>query len=110
MAKDREDRHWKIARADLCASATEATRIAATLHAVARETSPGNRPTPSVQKGSSFLSVHHVRLTTFSILNENGCHPPFAKATARQVDRRYSFKLGGKVIRPSLPSRARSSV
>src|SRR6266853_5618389 len=73
MARDREDRHWKTARADLCGSAAGSIQIFPTRHSVDRETRPANRATLSDPKEFlSSLRFHHERLRTLSILDRNG--------------------------------------
>src|SRR5438552_17091462 len=100
MAKDREDRHWKNARADLCGLAAGSIRIFPTRRPVVPETNRANRATQSDPKGFlSSLRFHPERLRTLSILDGNG-----GPQTAG-VDLVY-----GKIIRPSPPSRARSGV
>src|SRR5437763_12145764 len=100
MERDREDRHWKNARADLCGSAAGSIRIFPRRHAADRQTNRADRATQSDPKGFlSSLRFHHERLRTLSILDRNG-----GPQTA-DVDLVY-----GKIIRPSPPSRARSGV
>src|ERR1700719_4445903 len=73
MARDREDRHWKNARAGLCGSAAGSIRIFPTRRPVAPETNRENRATRSDPKGFlSSLRFHHERLRTLSILDANG--------------------------------------
>src|SRR6266581_1646401 len=73
MAKDREDRHWKNARADLCGLAAGSIRIFPTRQPVVPETNRANRATQSDPKGFlSSLRFHPERLRTLSILDGNG--------------------------------------
>src|SRR5438477_6776742 len=100
MARDRDDRHWKNARADLCGSAAGSIRIFPRRHAADRETNRADRATQSDPKGFlSSLRFHHERLRTLSILDGNG-GPQTADVEL----------VTEKIIRPSLPSRARSIV
>src|SRR6266480_3470100 len=100
MVRDREDRHWKNARADLCGSAAGSIRIFPTRRPVVPETNRANLATQPDPKGFlSSLRFHHARLRTLSILDGNG-----GPQTA-DVD-----LVTEKIIRPSLPSRARSIV
>src|SRR5437762_467365 len=100
MARDREDRHWKNARADLCGSAAGSIQIFPRRHAADRETNRADHATQSDPKGFlSSLRFHPERLRTLSILDGNG-GPQTAGADL----------VYGKIIRLSLPSRARSGV
>src|SRR5437588_12949920 len=100
MERDREDRHWKNAKADLCGSAAGSIQIFPTRRPVVPETNREDRVAQSDPKGFlSSLRFHHERLRTLSILDGNG-----GPQTA-DVDLVY-----GKIIRPSPPSRARSGV
>src|SRR2546423_7837188 len=73
MARGREDRHWKNARADLCGSAAESIRIFPRRRPVVPETTPANRATRPDPKGFLLsLRFHHERLRTLSILDGNG--------------------------------------
>src|SRR6266403_2223657 len=73
MARDREDRHWKNARADLCGSAAGSIQTFPTRRPVVPETNRANRATQSDPKGFlSSLRFHHERLRTLSILHGNG--------------------------------------
>src|SRR5439155_19745122 len=73
MERDREDRHWKNARADLCGSAAGSIRIFPRRHAADRQTNRADRATQSDPKGFlSSLRFHHERLRTLSILDRNG--------------------------------------
>src|SRR6266403_91730 len=73
MARDREDRHWKNARADLCGSAAGSIRISPTRRPVVPETNRANRATQSDPKGFlSSLRFHPERLRTLSISDGNG--------------------------------------
>src|SRR5438477_5344047 len=100
MARDREDRHWKNARPDLCGSAAGSIRIFPKQRPAVLETNRANRATQPDPKGFlSSLRFHHERLRTLSILDGNG-----GPQTAG-ID-----LVTEKIIRPSLPSRARSIV
>src|SRR5947208_16617808 len=100
MARGREDRHWKTARPDLCGSAAESIRIFPTPRPVVLETNRANRATQPDPKGFlSSLRFHHERLKTLSILDRNG--------GPQTADLDLFTK---KIIRPSLPSRVRSTV
>src|SRR5437762_13041677 len=73
MARDREDRHWKNARPDLCGSAAGSIRIFPKQRPAVLETNRANRATQSDPKGFlSSLRFHHERLRTLSILDGNG--------------------------------------
>src|ERR1700682_265171 len=101
MTRDRADRHRKNARADLCGSAARSIRIFPRRRLVVPETNRANRATQSDPKGFlAGLQFHHERLRALSISDGNG-----GPQTA-DVDLVY----GKKIIRPSLPSRARSIV
>src|SRR3989442_14584827 len=101
MPRDREDRHWKNARADLCGSAAGSIRTFPTRPLVVPETNREDRVTQSDPKGFlSSLRFQHERLRTLSILDGNG--GPQTAGSAKLLAR--------IVIRPSLPSRARSGV
>src|ERR1700730_7601797 len=69
MARGREDRHWKNARADLCGSAAGSTRIFPRRRPVAPETNRANRASRPGPKGFlSSLRFHHERLRALSNL------------------------------------------
>src|SRR2546423_2907309 len=73
MVRDREDRHWKSARPDLCGSAAGSIQIFSTRRPVVPETNRANRATQSDPKGFlSSLRFHHERLRTLAILDRNG--------------------------------------
>src|SRR5437660_3726699 len=75
MERDREDRHWKNARLDLCGSAAGSIQIFSMQRAVARETNPANRATrPDPKVSLSSLWFHYERLRTLSIVDKNGGH------------------------------------
>src|SRR5437868_3767796 len=100
MERDREHRHWKNARADLFGSAAGSIRIFPRPRSVVPETNRGNRAIRPDPKGFlSSLRFHHERLKTLSILDRNG--------GPQTADLDLFTK---KTIRPSLPSRVRSTV
>src|SRR5947208_15751357 len=73
MTRDREDQHWKNARADLCGSAAGSIRMFPRRRPVAAETNRANRATQPDPKGFlSSLRFHHERLRTLPILDGNG--------------------------------------
>src|SRR5438270_13138161 len=73
MARDRDDRPWKNARAELWGSAAGSIRIVPRQHAADRETNRADRATQSDPKGFlSSLRFHHERLRALSILDGNG--------------------------------------
>src|ERR1700704_2965472 len=73
MARDREDRHWKNARAGLYESAAGWIRISPPRRPVVPETNRANRTTrPDPKEFLSSLRFHHGRLRTLSILDGNG--------------------------------------
>src|SRR5438105_2661977 len=73
MAPDREDRHWKNARADLCGSAAGSIRMFPTPRPVVPETNRADHATRLDPTGFlSSLRFHHERLRTLSILDGNG--------------------------------------
>src|SRR5437588_12900937 len=73
MERDREDRHWKNAKADLCGSAAGSIQIFPTRRPVLPETNREDRVAQSDAKGFlSSLRFHHERLRTLSILDGNG--------------------------------------
>src|SRR6266446_1173902 len=98
MERDREDRHWKSARADLCGLAAESIQSFPTRRPVVPETNRANRATrPDQRELPSSLRFHHERLRTLSIFSTETAvwKPPLLEFVRREKlsDRAFHLEL-----------------